>query len=202
MRQTIFVFAFIILFTPSCNPEEEENGNGGTYYIMKLSESLLPMLFAPGSSWIYSNTDSSGFDEVVLEMAEADTLGPFKGAGPFQAYNYTYHSNQYGQYAEFYIGYVIKKSFVGDGYLYLSSHRVGDSVCNAKISAIYDSLTINGIQYMEVVEMDIAKDYDINHPTKLYYVDSVGVVKKEIEVSEGVVEIWNLVSYNVSLLLN
>lgn len=199
MRPAIFAIVLIILFTPSCNPEEEGSGN---LYINGLSESLLPMLFAPGSSWTYSNSDSSVIDEVVLEMVEADTVRPTKDVGRHQAFHYTYHSKHYGRYTEFYIGYVIMHSYFEGGFIYISSHRVGDSVRNAKISTIYDSLTISGFQYREVVKMDIAKDYDINYPMKLYYVDYIGVVKKEIEISDGVVEIWNLISYDVSLLEN
>ena len=70
---------------------------------------------------------------------------------------------------------------------------------NARISEIYDIYTVQGLDYSNVVKMELTQDKYLNTNMNLYYVDSVGVIKKEIKEDSVIIETWDLLRYNTVL---
>ena len=104
-----------------------------------------------------------------------------------------------GDYSNLYVGYAITLGSLYGGYLYLSSHTIGDSSVNAKIVDIYDSILVNSVPYKNVVKMDLKEDYYLKSNLNYYYADSVGIIKKEIKESGAILESWSLIKYSVTL---
>jgi hypothetical protein len=198
MVYLIFLFSLIPI---SCTKEEEPSGGNHHY---KLSESLYPMLFDKESYWIYKNINTKTIDSISLIEIMMDTIGPFNvGKGytsTYQVFNLKYSSRIYGEYSEQYVGYLISRGSTNGGYVYLSSFLVGDSSKNASITAIHDSLIINEFLYRNVVEMNIIKDLYIENDMHLFYVDSIGFIKKEIREENNIQVTWEIVNYNIKYL--
>lgn len=194
----LILFSLTALFS-SCQKNDNSVGGNSHYDI---SEDLYPLLFTPGSYWIYEN-QSRRMDSVNLISSEVDTVGPFNSGKGFtstsEAYNIVYESSVYGTYQEQFVGYVISKGSVDGDYIYLSSFDVGDASRNARIAAIHDSLEIRGIAYNNVVEMEISKDNYINSEMRLCWVDSIGLVQKIIFENPNDSVIWQLIEYKVEL---
>lgn len=198
LRPLLILMTLLISWI-SCH-REEEYGGGNTLYLV--AESLYPMLFDKGSYWIYKNLETNNIDTVVLIEIQMDTIGPFNiGKGytkTEQVYNLNYSSKVLGEYQEQYIGYVISMRPLGGGFVYLSSHQIGDFSNNAKITAIHDSLIIDGKTFKNIVELDIQKAPFIDHNMNRYYVDSIGLVKKEIKEGNIIQETWELMEYKIN----
>lgn len=197
----ILILIIISIFLVSCD-KEEDNIGGNHHYL--INEGLYPMLFDKGSYWIYKNTEANNIDTIKLIGIEMDTIGPINtGKGytsTYQVYNLNYSSNILGEYQEQYVGYVISRGSREGGYVYLSSHQIGDSTMNAKITAIHNSMIINGITFKNVVELDIQKDSYQEYDMNLYYVDSIGLIKKEIKEDNIIQRIWELKEHSINYL--
>ena len=200
-NQIIFVLLLFFSISFSCNKEEEITG--GNYHY-KISEPLYPMLFDKESYWIYKNINSKIIDSISLSEIIMDTIGPFNtGKGftsTYQVFDLKYLSRIFGEYSEQYVGYIISRGSIYGGYIYLSSFRIGDASKNASITAIHDSLIINEIIYRNVVEMNIKKDLYIENDMHLFYVDSIGLIKKEIKEVNNTQTTWEIVNYNIKYL--
>ena len=182
---------------------KKEEINGGTTY-NKLDEHLYPMLFDKGSSWIYQNTETNIKDSVSLVEVSIDTTEYINiGHGyteRFQFFNLRYTSNIYGEYSQLYLGWTIRSGSEDGGYIYLASNEEGDSLKNARISHIYDSLLVGEKIYFTVVEMNIKKDKYIDNDLNLYWADSIGVIKKEIKQNDYIQATWVLLYDNIKYL--
>ena len=200
IKQTILIFFIISLLISSCEKNEPFGGND--HYL--LNESLYPLLFDVNSYWVYENNETGTFDSLYLVENIMDTMGPTNvGHGyssTYQVFNLKYASNINGEYTEHYVGSVITKGSTDGGFLYFSSFWVGDSRRNATISSILDSLELNGNVYKDVVVMDVKKDLYINDDMNLYYVDSIGVIKKEIKEGNAIISTWGLTDYSIKYL--
>lgn len=163
--------------------EKNSNIKGGFDH-QELDERLLPLLFDKGSYWVYEEEETATVDTIFLTEIEMDTLGPYAIGNGYsesqQLFYLTYHSSVSGFYEEQYVGYIISRGTVSGGYVYLASHQIGDVAMNASIADIHDSLFVNEQLYYHVVQMDISDDSYLKQNMMLYYVDSVGLVKKEI----------------------
>jgi hypothetical protein len=188
----------LVLF--SCQKENTITG-GHDYY--QINEQLRPMLFDTGSNWIYANPQTSEKDSVVIVNIEMDTVGPYAVGNGYtasqQIFFLTYHSSLFGYYEEILVGYVISHGSLTGGFVYLSSHQIGDEAMNAKIANIHDSLIVNDLVYYKAVEMDVENDSYLKKNMNMYYVDSVGLVKKEIKKNFAIAETWILESHDVTL---
>ena len=195
----ILLFTFFIII--SCNKDEDSSSSYGYY---KISESLYPLVFDIGSYWIYEDTDNLLVDSIIIVDLEIGTYVMVstsgQGAtGEEQFFNLTYSSTIFGQYEEQIIGGIISRGLVYGGYIYISGHNVGVEVNNARISAIYDSLVIKNVIYRNVVKMEISQDRYIDSDMNFYYVDSIGVIKKEIFEDDAITETWELLRFDTQL---
>ena len=203
MKQiTILLFIVLLIFLNACSKEKEQDS---AVHESKISASLYPFLFKKDSYWIYENQSSRQLDSVVVMSLCRDkfTNGPTSpGQGPngqTEFFNINYESSVFGNYDEQLVGYIISKGSIYGGYIYLSSYKLGDETKNAKLTNIYDSLSVNGILYSRVVKMENSKDQFLPTDMNLYYVDSIGVIKKELLVNDTITETWNLLRYSVYL---
>lgn len=194
---SILIFSTLIL---SCSKEEEP---GSKYFYSKINEDLYPLLFASGSYWVYTKQNVGSIDSIALIKVDMDTFTIQRYeegvVDEEQYYDNTYSSTEFEIFHEQLIGYVISRGFIYGGYVYLSSHKIGDETLNAKISEIYDTLTVNGIRYSNVVKMELSQDGYLNSDMNLYYVDSIGVIRKEIKQNSSITETWDLLRFNVNM---
>jgi hypothetical protein len=210
----LILSTLIISCVEENEPDEEVFINN--YFHHKISKNLYPYLFDPGSYWLYNTSENDLIDSIYLDTFKIDTLyiGPSEpGQGPLgeeQYYELTYQSSLSGEYKEYLFGYVISRGFIYGGYIFISTNEIGDIRGNVKLKEIHDSLVINNKIYYDVKEMEIAKEYYVNYETgnmldpdsidsmNMFFVDSVGLVKKVIKENKTTIETWNLLNYNVS----
>jgi len=192
----------LLIALTSLSSCKEENTNGGNH-LYTLNERLFPLLFKTGSYWIYKMDGGESIDTLIVKDAKIDTIGPFNVGDGYtstdQVYYIGYSSSINGDYSNLYVGYAITLGSLYGGYLYLSSHTIGDSSVNAKIVDIYDSILVNSVPYKNVVKMDLKEDYYLKSNLNYYYADSVGIIKKEIKESGAILESWSLIKYSVTL---
>lgn len=213
MKHITQFLAILLIITSlfSCNNDSEEiccidAEYKRDYYYHTISENLHPLLFNKGSYWIYNNNVNSSIDTLVLIDIKIDTLVETPSApgigppGENKTYNLTYKSTLHGESEEQYIGTIITQGSIYGGYKYFSSHDVGDERSNALISDIYDSLLVNSKYYYHVVKMELTEDKYLSPNMNLYYVDSVGVIRKEIKDGNHINKTWDLVKYDANLL--
>jgi len=200
MKKILLILIIISFFSCSKDEEKETPQPVGT-----ISSSLHPFLFKKGSYWIFKNQNTGQLDSVVVNSISKNifTVGPSHpgqgSQGQEEYYNINYLSTINGSYDEQLIGYVISKGLFSGGYVYLSNHKIGEESLNAKLTNIYDSLSIESNLYQNVVKMENSKDSYLTSDLNLYYVDSIGLVKKEIISNDSIIDTWNLLRYSVNL---
>jgi hypothetical protein len=191
-------FAWLIMML-SCNESEPIYGGHNHYDI---SESLQPLLFSPGSRWVYQCEETGEIDTVYLAQIDMDTLGPYAEENNYtasqQVYYLRFQSSLFGAFTEEYVGYVITLGTVRGGYIYLAGKSPGETTMNATVAAIHDSLTVKEQVYHHVVEMSIKTDAYIKRKMNLYFADSVGMIKQEIVKNHIINETWVLIASEVS----
>jgi hypothetical protein len=194
---------FFAIMLDGCHKESEDKD----YFHRKISESLHPFLFDTGSYWIYNKSNTSITDSTVVKSITKNTfivgpMGPGQGdQGDEEYYNIQYMSFPANNvYNEQLLGYVISRGLFSGGFVLLSSKKIGDKSQNAEILDVLDSLTIENKTYFTVVKMKVSQDEYVDQNYLLYYVDSIGVIKKEIMDNGTVTETWNLLRFMTKLL--
>ncbi len=189
----------MVIFS-TCKKEE----NYGHHSHSEISKNLYPLLFSPDSYWIYEDQNNN-LDSLVLLTNKFDKISFGGGHGysyTADVYNLGYESEKYGAYTEQFVNYLISRGSIKGGYVYLSSFKVGEKFLNAEIRAIHDSLVVYGTTYNQVVEMKITKDEYVKFDMRLYYVDSIGIIKKTIYNSIDDSVTWQLIRHKTTLLYN
>ncbi|MGE5316810.1 MAG: hypothetical protein ACM3ME_02355 [Chloroflexota bacterium] len=197
--------------------------------LVKPDKALYPFLFDKGSYWIYTmiplkadtiktvpknpltppkdsivyvrDTTHIVRDTVMVESIETDTLYITGNIRYYQYYRIKYHSSATNQvYEDDLYGYVISRGLNNGGFLLLSSKKKGDKSKNAEIIDVMEEMKMEDKTYKQVVKMKVLKDEYISDNYFLYYVDHVGIIRKEKIVNDTIKETWNLIRYKVSLL--
>ena len=200
MSKSSTFFFLILALLASCDPEVE---NGGGTSFMPISDKLHPLLFDTGSCWIYNNQVDSRLDTVNLTARKIDTLYVNTGSGYtnlVEVYVLDYLSSIYGHYSNTYKGSVILGGENSGPLIYLASFKVGQEDSNARIANIHDSLIINGIRYDQVVEMEIFQSGSTSElGQRLFFSDSIGIVRKILFNGSNDSIAWELMNYEVEL---
>ena len=219
----LLIIIVIGMATTGCMKEDADST-----ILVKIDKSLYPYLFDKGSYWNYNmypliadtlqtvikdslglSKDSIVFvndtipvtDSVTVESIEKDTLYITGNVRYYEYYRINYHSTYENvSYTDNLMGYIISRGTYNGGYLFLSSKKKGDKSQNAEIIAILDELKVENRTYRQVIKMKVLKDQYINDNYYLYFVNNVGIIKKEKEVNKAIVETWNLRNYKVNLL--
>jgi len=198
----MLMIVFSIMLT-GCHKESKNID----YFHRKISQSLYPFLFDTGSYWIYKKSNSNIPDSTIVKSIIKSTfiVGPTSPGqgdqGDEKYYNIRYLSfPANNSYDEQLLGYVISRGLYSGGFILLSSKKIGDKSQNAEVLDVLDSLTIENKTYKTVVKMKVNKDYYVDQNYQLYYVDSIGLIKKEIMDNDTVTETWNLLRFKTKLL--
>lgn len=167
-------------------------------------------LSTPKDSIVYVR-DSTNIimDSVYVESIEKDTLYVTGNVRYYEYYRIKYHSSVRIKhpasvtdvtYEDYLYGYVISRGLNKGGFLLLSSKKTGDKSMNAEISAVMEEMKMGNKTFKQVVKMKVLKDEYISDNYFLYFVDHVGIIRKEKVVKDTIRETWNLDHYKVSLL--
>jgi hypothetical protein len=199
----LMLIMFLSIIFSGCHKESKDKD----YFHRKISQSLYPYLFDTGSYWIYKKSNSNIPDSTIVKSITKNTfiVGPM-GPGQGDQGDEEYYSIHYqcfpanNTYDEQLLGYVISQGLYSGGFVLLSSKKIGDISQNAEILDVLDSLTIENRTYKTVVKMKVSQDEYIAQNYQLYYVDSIGVIKKEIMDNGTVRETWNLLRFRTNLL--
>jgi len=207
-----------------CKEEEEKKPT----ILVKIDKSLYPFLFDKGSLWIYTkvnfindtipvkhpetsvkkdsiisvrDTVNIILDTVNVESIEKDTLYVPDNVRYYEYYNIRYHNSfEDTIYNEQLLGYVISRGLNNGGFVLLSSKKQDDKSMNATIVSVTDEMKVENVTYKQVVKMKVDKDQFIKDNYFLYYVDKVGVIRKEKVVNDTIRETWNLKNHTIQLL--
>jgi len=205
-----FIKWFILLFTVSlfilsCKKKDEPcSPYTRTTYV---SKTLYPFLFDSTSQWGYKEISSNKIDNVVVTKFEYNSdiwyaIGP-GGNCPqgtlIYFYNIYFASDEFGE-SMWYVGFhEISLLLNYGGVLYFTSFANGNQYHNTTYAGVIDTLRINNVLYSNVVKMVIDEDFQFAFGMNLYWVDSIGIVRKELKKHKKIIETWDLQSYDVNL---
>ncbi|MCD4834700.1 MAG: hypothetical protein K8R31_12945 [Bacteroidales bacterium] len=202
-RTYIIIFSLLVSIV-SCNEPEDivEKTDIDTLFV---SSNLKKHFYDINTTWIFESNQGEK-DTVTLLRTEREILEPQSMHGEIQLgyvenYKFHYLSTRDGLYWDQYIGYVIVRNGVdwaNGEYIYLSSYQIGDSSDEAEIDTIYDSYNVSDTTYRNVVRMRINNfEFEFGENWYYYFVDSVGIIRKEKLNDEPNNEIWNLIDRNI-----
>lgn len=199
MRTPLLILTFLVILS-SCT-KEENYGGGNTHYT--INEKLFPLIFTEDSYWIYTNSNNLLYDSVILQGLRIDTIGPSnigKGySATWEECEISYVSSYYGDYTEHFASAAILRGSPNGGCIYKASFSIGDDCINATIAEIHDSILVNEVTYYRVVEMDVTEADSIDTNMKLFFKDSVGIVKKVLYHSSIDSTCWDLIEFETKL---
>ena len=198
-RITLIVF---VVSSFACTKQEDPPSNPPVR--VPISAALQNLIFEEGSFWVYKRLTDSSIDSVEVRGTGLQWLyisgGPGSGVQTIlQELSMTYYSTKFKYYTEYAAYHILTEGKMSGGIKFIGGMNVGDSLLNASLTEIHDTLIINGEAYTNVIEMHVGKDEYIDDDMNLYYADSIGVIRKEIKDSTSVVETWNLIRYKVTV---
>lgn len=218
MKSILPILAFILIVVSACRKEEDVEPKPTptappTQYNY-ISGSITPYKYKAGSYWIYENDSTSLLDSITVDSVSigffesipnvhgttGNTLTEFykmylHDFGTSELYNQTLMNNSLvrnysGNWSNFY-----------GQRIYSANSPVGSSSNGMTIIAKYLSMNIGLSTFSNVDEVQIiAADQfspEFLYDTYLYYCDSVGLIKKETEISPGNIESWSLKRWNI-----
>jgi hypothetical protein len=203
----------LISLLPSCKkdmPAEQ------TYYSY-LSASLKSYMFIDGSYWVYEN-DSTGVSDSIAVTGTSHGFFIESPAWTGQEVSQTrvecYKINLSDALASavennFLLGNIVSINGNENGVTHmgqpvlLAHAPVGDKVSGAEV---WDTLSIlnaggNTFYNVEVMKINYLEQaqQEFSHNTYLYFADSIGLVRKEIDLGNGSLESWSLKRWHTSL---
>lgn len=212
----IFILLFFSLLF-SCKKDEDTapvqqttGGAGGSTYTY-LDTSMTPYKFKLGTYWVYENDSTFAIDSVIIDSVYSGFYGTYM---PHGLTNYSEIYKMYFQHfgtSEYYnqslLGiYVFRNwtqsfpSFTAQP-VFVTNRPIGFSVQGMTIEGKLSSMNIGTSTFTEVDNVKIsAVDQSVPvfiYDTHLYFCDSVGLIKKETEISPGNIESWSLKRWNI-----
>ena len=202
MKTALSVLAAVLIFV-SCKKEDERKD------IISMMDSRLHVFkYKKGSFWVYQNDSSAVTDTITVTGTDSG----FCWSPP------PVHGSQ-GVKKDFYTV-KLKSSVTSGGFnYYLNSVGIrmngGGSFCELG-QFIYSvtghggdglttldtlsSLTVNGHTFTHVTKVKITASEQYQHvfdtDTYLYFTDSIGLIRKEIETTSGI-ETWSIKTWNI-----
>jgi hypothetical protein len=204
--QILFIFLAFILIA-SCKKEEVPE-----IYCYSLSESLKPYMFQQGSWWIYKN-DSTEVSQSVLVTSTVRDTGLWRPSAPhtpgskFDYYLINFYNSTTNEtYNDFLTNDFIRRNG-GDYYgengqpILTPSADIGYSFNGMEMVDRIAEMTINGhvftnIKKVKITAVDQYQD-EFDYDTYLYFIDSIGLIKKETVIGEGVIVSWSIEDWDV-----
>ena len=207
-----YKIVFIIFFPLtlfSCKKNKEET----PIFYEKISSALTPYMFKNGSYWVYENDSTFALDSISLTSIMHDYFWqPPSSPGSdnrtkIEYYKINLHdflsSHDYDDFL--FAGIITRNGNENPTYgqpIFVSFGAIGSSLDGAYVWDTINSINIGGNVYTKVREMKIVSseqiDHEFLHDTYLFYRDSIGIIKKVIDLGGGNKESWSLKRWKVN----
>lgn len=202
-KPLIISFGFFIILFLSC--KKDSNPDVSREYI---SASLNPFMFKNGTYWVFQNDSTGLLDSVVVTSTLQDFYPIVSGPGQTQATAlrefYDIHMHDYlnnSDYTDRLENYWINRN--AEQPILFAGSYIGYKYLGAEVSDKLDSLTVGNNLFINIIKMKIiaAEQYqnEFDHDTYLYFKDSIGLIKKEIDLGAGNIESWSLKRWKINL---
>ena len=213
MKNSIIILFFCSTFI-QCHKDDKPSADPTPqteyHYIQ---ESIKPFEVKTNSYWVYKN-DSTGVQDSVgvlsIETGMIWTIPQVHGqGGGTQSEYYKINLKSYLNstlYNNFIINNIMKRDGGGtwgqEGQpIYMANSAVGTSFNGMEISSKLNTLNINGITFNNITKIKItaANQYQqvFANDTYLYYVDTVGLIKKETVLGLNNIESWSIIRWKI-----
>ena len=198
-----------VLMLTSCNKGEAPAEITYNY----LSADIIPFMFKAGSYWIYENDSTAVLDSVVVTSTKQGffTQPPMTPGTPTNIEIEYFKVNLHSYLTSSdYNDFLFERLITRNGNespnfgqpIFLSKYSIGFKTYGAQVWDNIDSLSINGIFFYNVEEMKIIHDeqhqFVFSNDTYLYYQDSIGLVKKVIDLGSGNFDSWSLKRWHIN----
>lgn len=193
-----FTALFLLLLTLySCEKDKIQPPVAPQPSFIPISSTLHPLLFDTSSYWIYSNGNI--LDTVSLSAITRVEMFVPPQQTKDETFLLQYESSAFSSYTERYMGAIITRNWINEGWAYATNFEVGESYGGLTLIGKLDTLTVGTHQYYNVTQFKVQQSNYFSSDMYLYYADSVGVISKEILSGNSVVDTWNLIEYNVAI---
>lgn len=213
----LFLISVSFLLSACSKDEVQPNSSGGGYgYTLPefnyISYSIQPYKFLQGTYWIYENDSTGALDSIVVDSARSgsfeSTPSVHGSTGSTFTETYTMYLQNYTSPEQFDVTLMtnyIYRNYSGDWSNFQGQPVFGSEPGTSKdgmtVLPIYPTYTVGGATYSLVKKMQIiAADQSLpefSNDTYLYYSDSVGLIKKETQLSTTNIESWSLKRCNI-----
>ena len=209
MKNSIILLLLLCLTFLACHKDKQpapDNTPKTQYNYIQLS--IKPFEVKTNSYWVYKN-DSTGVQDSVsvlsTETGMVWTTPQVHGQGGGTQSEYykinlkSFSNNTY--YNHYILNNFMKMNGGGtwgqDGQpIYMANSNVGTAFNGMEIVSNLNSLTINGITFNNVTKIKITTANQIqpefSNDTYLYFVDTVGLIKKDIVLDINNIESWSI----------
>lgn len=213
MKNSIIILLFCSTFI-QCHKDDKPSADPASqteyHYIQ---ESIKPFEVKANSYWVYKNDSTGVQDSISVLSTETGMIWTIPQAhgqgGGTQSEYYkinlkSFSNNTY--YNDYILNNYIKRNGGGtwgqDGQpIYMANSNVGTSFNGMEISSKLNSLNVNGITFTNVTKIKITTANQIqpefSNDTYLYFVDTVGLIKKDIVLGINNIESWTIKNWKI-----
>lgn len=210
MRELTLSLLLSAALITSCKKDDQSKTIPYEYF----SDELKPYLFKNDSYWVYQNDSTNILDSVYITNIKHDFFGSLPsgpGQGPSMYYEY-YKIYLHGNYSSVdYVDFLFDCRITRNGNenpnfgqpILLLHSTIGDTIMGAVLTDTIPSLTVLETTFYKIKKMKIIysdqNQSEFSHDTYLYYKDSVGLIKKVIDLGGGNFESWSLKRWKTNL---
>lgn len=201
MRILLTILSIAFLFS-SCKKEDEKPA----FTHGKLHSNLYPFLFDTGSYWVYKDTVTNMEDSMIVQSITKEIYNyPHGGPGEGSPGDEEYFEIIYKTFPSEYLSYdELARVAIGTTRphdygptKYVSGKEVGLTYGGATVEAVIDSMSVEGQMYHEVIRVKcLLHASSVLDYHKFFYVDHIGVIKREDYLDTTLVGTRNLLRYN------
>lgn len=221
MKKLLFLAILIVGFAftschkdtvvpPTVNPPQTNHESRYDY----INALLKPYKFDIGSYWVYQNDTNGNLDSVVVIAVDSNFARMPVGSGSHggttvyaQYINITMKSNaSYQTYNDcLFYDQIIRSATSYNGYggqrILYATADTSHTYCGTKLIARFPTMTINNHDFNNVMESKVTatlQEFPIfSNDTYFYFSDSIGLIKRVIDLGSGNYESWSILRWNV-----
>ena len=180
-----------------------------------IQKSLIPYDVKTNSYWVYTNDLDPGIDSVSVQGSETGMMTLIPSTSKSTGYSGEYYkiNLKSSYYIKTYNNFLKCNEIVINGSaewgtwgkegqpIYNVNSAVGTSSDGMEIISKLNTLNINGITFNNITKIKITaanqrlKVFD--NDTYLYYVDTVGLIKKEIVLGLNLIQTWSIKRWKI-----
>ncbi len=204
----LLIFLFCLTFY-ACHKDKQPTADTTpeTKYFY-IQQSIKPFEVKANSYWVYKNDSTGVFDSISVLSTETGMVWTTPqvhgqvGGVQSEYYKINLKSFSYNTNYNYYIlNNFIKMNGGGtwgqDGQpIYMANSIVGTTFSGMEIISNLNSININGVTFNNVTKIKITTANQIqpefSNDTYLYFVDTVGLIKKDIVLGINNIESWSI----------